>query len=102
MRVLIGLVLLVVLASVCPAQETAPLVAGTTPASVAVRMQPGLYQADLEVREATTVTLWCPVKPGLIRFTGLTQKAEVAYDLKARLLTLSLQPGKYSLTIRPL
>jgi hypothetical protein len=65
-------------------------------------VQAGLYQADVEVTQATSVTLFCPVKPGIISFSGLTKATEVIYDQKARTLTLALQPGRYKLAIRPL
>ena len=102
MRATVCLTLLIVLAQVAVAQTVAPLASSTAPASIALRMQPGLYQADIEVNEATAVTLFCPIKPGLISFTGLTGKSDVSYDQKARTLTVSLRPGKYSITIRPL
>lgn len=86
----------------CLAQAPAPLISSAAPASVALSVQQGLYQAEIEVTQATTVTLFCPIKPGVISFTGLTKATEVAYDQKTRTLTLSLQPGRYKLAIRPL
>ena len=102
-RLLLTLPLLcLLLALPCLAQTTAPLVSSAAPASVALTVQPGLYQAEVEVTQATAVTLFCPIKPGIIGFSGLTKATEVAYDQKARTLTLSLQPGRYKLAIRPL
>ncbi|MHB8996035.1 MAG: hypothetical protein ACYC63_12385 [Armatimonadota bacterium] len=94
--------LLALTALPCLAQAAAPLISSAAPASVALNVQPGLYQAEIEVTQATTVTLFCPNKPGVISFSGLTKATEVAYDQKAQTLTLSLQPGRYKLAIRPL
>jgi hypothetical protein len=94
--------LLVLTALPCVAQTAVPLVSSAAPTSVALSVQPGLYQAEVEVTQATTVTLFCPIKPGVISFSGLTKATEVAYDQKARTLTLSLQPGRYKIAIRPL
>ena len=94
--------LLVLTALPCLAQGAAPLISSVAPASVALSLQPGLYQADVAVTEATAVTLFCPLKPGVMSFSGLTRATDVVYDQKARTLTLSLQPGRYKITIRPL
>jgi len=102
MRFAVSLLLLALLATAVAAQNAAPLVVGTTPASIALRLQPSLYQADIELRQAATLTLFCPIRPGLVSFTGLSQKTEVSYDQKARTLTLTLPAGKCGITIRPL
>jgi hypothetical protein len=101
-RLYLTLPLLLLLVLPAMAQSNAPLVSSAAPASVALTVQAGLYQADVEVTQATSVTLFCPVKPGIISFSGLTKATEVIYDQKARTLTLSLQPGRYKLAIRPL
>jgi len=103
MRVSICLILLVLVVQAALAQTTAaPLATSTTPASIALRLQPNLYQADIEVKQAATLTLFCPLRPGVISFTGLVQKTEVSYDHKARTLTITLPAGKFVITIRPL
>lgn len=101
MRFVISLMLLALLATAGVAQNAAPLAVATTPASIALRLQPSLYRADIELRQAATLTLCCPLRPGLVSFTGLSQKTEVSYDQRARTLTLTLPAGKCALTIRP-
>lgn len=103
MRAALTLILLVLIAEAALAQTaTAPLACSTTPASIALRLQPNLYQADIETRQPATLSLFCPIKPGLISFTGIAQKTDVTYDQKARTLTVTVPAGKYTITIRPL
>ena len=101
-RALLISLLLTALASLGWCQTVAPLVQSTAPVSVGLRLQGGVYQADLEVKEACTVVLFCPTKPGLVSFAGLNQRAEMSYDQKARTLSMSLAPGKYLIVIRSL
>lgn len=103
MRITVSMISLLLLAQVALAQTGAtPLASSTTPASIALRLQPNLYRADIEVKQAATLTLICPIRPGVISFTGLVQKTEVSYDQKACTLTVTLPAGKYTITIRPL
>ena len=100
LRQAVVLLVLLIFAGVAQAQE--PMVRAGSPVSVNLRFEPGLLRADIEVAAATTVTLPVPFKPGLISFSGVNHRTEVAYDQKARTLSLSLQPGKYAITIRSL
>jgi hypothetical protein len=79
-----------------------PLVQADKPVTVGVQVAGDVYRADLDIREACTVTLFCPVKATLLSFTGVTQPLTAAFDPKAQTLRLQLQPGKYTLTIRSL
>lgn len=97
----VALLLLGALAGAAAA-DAPPLVTSSVPVSVGVRVQPSVYEAQLDVRQAGTITLLCPLRPGLVSITGLKQRTEVRYDSRARLLTLTLPPGRYALTVRPL
>lgn len=102
MRIAVSMILLLLVAQVAFAQGVAPLATSTTPASIALRLQPDLYQAEVELKQAATLSLFCPLKPGLITFAGLSQQTPVSYDQKARALTITLPAGKCTITIRPL
>jgi hypothetical protein len=76
------------------------LVQADKPLSLAVQIREGFYRVDLEVKEACTVTLYCPVKPGLVSLDGIQKAIQVLFDGKERTLQLSLPPGKYTVMVR--
>jgi len=85
-----------------PACAQDALIASPQPVSVGMSRQGSSVTLDLQVATAATVSVYCPIAPGLVSFTGLTQQIEVAYDQQKQLLSLSLPPGKYRVTIRSL
>jgi hypothetical protein len=87
---------------VIPACAQEALIASQQPVSVGMSLQGEGLTLDVQAATAATVSVFCPISPGLISFTGLTQQIEVAYDQKKQLLSLSLPPGKYKVTIRSL
>ena len=101
LRALLVMILLLPAVAACAQQATAPpLLQASAPVSIGVRMVDGMYLADIEATQPAAVTLFCPIKPGVIAFTGLKEKLEVSFDQKTRLLQMSLPAGKYRLTIR--
>lgn len=102
MRPICLLLAVLLLTSPLLAQNSAPLTQATAPVSVGVRVAGNAYHAQLELTQAATVKLWCPVTPGLISFTGLQQKTEVSYNKQAQTLEVTLPPGKYTIIIRSL
>jgi len=78
------------------------LVSSPQPVSVGMSLQGGVLTLDLQVTAATTVSVFCPVAPGLVSFTGLTAPVEATYDQKRQVLALSLPPGQYKVTVRSL
>lgn len=84
------------------AQDAPPLIQSSGPVSIGLRLQGATYEATIEARQPSTVNLYCPSKPGLIKFDGLAATVDVTYDQQTRMLQLQLPEGKYHITIRSL
>jgi hypothetical protein len=98
------LMTLILVASAALAQAAAPqaYVSSPQPLSLGMTLQGGQFTLDVRVTEAATVSVFCPVTPGLMSFSGLTQPVETSYDQKTRMLQLRLPVGQYRLTVRSL
>lgn len=96
-RVLFTIVCLVLMSAALAQQA---MVSGSAPVSLGMSLQGSAFVLDAQVTEPSNVTVYCPVTPGLISFTGLTARVEASYDQTRRLLQLALPPGQYKITIR--
>jgi hypothetical protein len=96
------LALLLILLVLAPTYAQDALVSSPQPVSVGMSMQGNAFTLRAQVAAPTTLRVFCPITPGLIQFSGLTERVEAAYDQKQRLLSLTLPPGQYVVTIRAL
>lgn len=76
------------------------MVSGSAPVSIGMSLQGNLFTLEVQVTSASNLSVFCPIAPGLISFSGLTERIETKYDQKNRLLQLSLPPGKYKICVR--
>lgn len=76
------------------------MVGSSAPVSLGMSLQGQTFTLDVQVTAPATVSVFCPMTPGLISFSGLTEKVETTYDQKSRVLQLALPPGKYKVSIR--
>lgn len=97
-RCLVGMILCLLTAAPLFAQQA--LLSSIAPVSIGLSLQGNVFTLDVQVAAATTLSVFCPVAPGLISFSGLTAPVEAAYDHKTRLLQLGLPPGHYRIAIR--
>jgi hypothetical protein len=98
-RVLSSLLGLLIVSGACAQQA---LVSSPEPVSLGLSLQGNALALEAQVVATTTISVYCPVVPGLISFSGLTATVQVVYDQKTQLLQLSLPPGKYRIVIRSL
>jgi len=98
-KALLGLILFGLMRDVCAQQL---LIASARPVSLGVQFQENTFVLQADVLEATSLTLYCPVRPGLISIDGMKEKIEAKYDLKQNMMELLLPPGKYRFHIRAL
>ncbi|MGC9318699.1 MAG: hypothetical protein ACP5KN_11780, partial [Armatimonadota bacterium] len=82
--------------------EGGELIAGDVPVSAGVRLEEGLLEASVRCEEAATVTLHCPVEPGMVRLEGIEAPVDASFDADARTVTLGLPAGSYRLEVREL
>lgn len=93
-------ILMIFIASQTIAQQA--LVSSSEPVSLGMSLHNGALVLDARVAADAVVSVFCPIVPGLISFSGLTAAVEASYDQKRRVLQLALPPGAYRVTIRPL
>ncbi len=93
---------LLCLLAVLPACAQDALVSSPQPVSIGMSLQGNTFALTAQVTTASTVRVFCPITPGLISFSGLTEKIESMYDQKKQVLTLTLPPGAYKVSIRSL
>ncbi|MCE5241404.1 hypothetical protein LLH23_23310 [bacterium] len=93
---------LLCLLAVLPACAQDALVSSPQPVSIGMSLQGNTFMLTAQVTTASTVSVFCPITPGLISFSGLTEKIESVYDRKKQVLTLTLPPGAYKVSIRSL
>jgi uncharacterized membrane protein YjjB (DUF3815 family) len=94
--------LLLCLGLVSGASAQHALVSSSAPASVGLSLRGNVLTLDAQVAAATTLSVYCPMVPGLISFSGLTATVQASYDQKTRVLQLALPPGTYRIVIRSL
>ncbi len=93
---------LLCLLAVLPACAQDALVSSPQPVSIGMSLQGNTFMLTAQVTTTSTVRVFCPITPGLISFSGLTEKIESVYDQKKQVLTLTLPPGTYKVSIRSL
>ena len=62
----------------------------------------GLFRADIETKEAATVTLRCTVSADLVKLDGIEEPVEVSLSPEKAEVTLKVPAGRYALEIRSL
>lgn len=98
---LVGLLLAGLAAATGALAQTVALQADQ-PASIGWRVVAGELRVEVTLAAPATVTVPCPLKPGLLQFAGLTAPVEVVWDPARRLLQLRLPAGTSRLAVRDL
>ncbi len=80
----------------------AELVAGDAPISVGATLDEHLLRASIRCDEAASVTLFCPIEPGMVRLNGVEEPVDVSFEQEARRVSLALPAGEYCLEVREL
>lgn len=80
----------------------ATLVSSTAPVNAGAVLSGGLFTATVSCEEAATVTLHCPVEPGMVRLAGIDSPVDVTFEAPAATVTLGLPAGSYRLEVREL
>ncbi len=78
------------------------LIASDAPVDAGAVLDENTFRADIQSGEAATVTLHCPVDPGLVKIDGIEEPVDAGFDTEAETLTLTLPAGRYSVEIRSL
>jgi hypothetical protein len=78
-----------------------PLVQADQPVSVGLGMSDGAWRVMIHTGHPATVTVRCPVKPGIIKVEGLREPVQLAFDQRSLTLTLTLTAGHYAFVLRP-
>lgn len=78
-----------------------PLVQSDQPVSVGLGMSDGAWRVMIHTGHPATVTVRCPVKPGIIKVEGLSKPVQLAFDQRSLTLTLTLTAGRYAFVLRP-
>lgn len=79
----------------------APLVQADQPVSVGLGMSDGAWRVIIHTGHPATVTVRCPVKPGILKLEGLREPVQLAFDQRSLTLTLTLTAGLYAIVLRP-
>jgi len=80
--------------------EAELMIASDAPVSAGAVIAGKHFQASIACEEAATVTLHCPVEPGMVRIEGIEQPVDVTFDADAASVTLDLPAGSYRLEVR--
>lgn len=100
MRHLLLVVLMSCAVATLAAAEEPPLLQADQPITAGWRVQGGALELSLTLAAPTTITVACPVRPGLMEISGLQKPAQFSYDAGARRLTMKLGEGRYQVRLR--